>query len=179
MKTLLFLFAVSVSINFGFSQNLNTERMALNADNMSVSTAKSSPITLNKEYLDNVLDNSMAIHVSTLEKQVSQFNIISDSKYKGESKPFKTIFKTNKGSIAVSYDRTGKIINTIEKYASVKLPDAVRDTVFKTYSEWVLLNVDYYVYYNTNKKVKKMYLVKIGKGKLKKKIKVNSNGDIL
>tara|TARA_R110002049_G_scaffold288821_2_gene471498 strand:+ start:3479 stop:4015 length:537 start_codon:yes stop_codon:yes gene_type:complete len=178
MKTLLLLFAVSVSINFGFSQNANTELMAFHTDELSVTKVKSSPTTLNTDYLDKVLDNSMAIHVSTLEKQVSQFDITSVSKYKGISKPFKTIFKTNKGSIEVSYDNTGKIINTTEKYTNVKLPDAVRNTVFKTYSEWTLLNVDYQVYYNY-KAVKKIYLVKIGNGKQKKKIKVNSNGDIL
>ncbi|MEW4922603.1 hypothetical protein [Algibacter sp. 2305UL17-15] len=179
MKTLLVVFAVSVSINFGFSQNVNTELMAFNTDELSVTKAKPSPTILNSDYLDKVLDNSMAIHVSTLEKQVSQFDITSVSQYKGDPKPFQTIFKTNKGAVKVSYDTTGKIISTIEKYKNVKLPNAVRDKVFKTYSEWTLLNVDYQVYYNTNKKVKKIYLVKIGKGKQKKKIKVNSDGDIL
>lgn len=179
MKTLLVVLAVFVSINFSFSQSVDTDFVALNTGELSVNKVKPAPKTLNNNYLNKVLDNSMAIHVSALEKQVSQFDITSVSKYKGESKPFKTIFKTNKGSIDVSYDEKGKIISTTEKYTNVKLPDAVRDIVFKTYSDWTLLNVDYMVHYNTYKKVKKIYLVKIGKGKLKKKIKVNSDGEIL
>ena len=178
MKTLVLFLTVSVISTLGYSQIENTQLMALNRDYISVETTKPTSKLLNQDYLNSVHNNSMATQVHDLEKTISQFDVTSAKGFNGNPKPFKTAFKTDNATVEVLYNKEGKIISTIEKYKKIKLPDPVRDAVFKKYKDWALLKVEYQVYYTTND-VKKIYQVKITNGKTKKKIKVNANGTMV
>lgn len=178
MKTLGLVLAVSVLSSFGFAQDLKTNLVAYNLDRVSTENLKPAPRKLNQNYLDEVIDLSMASHIITLEEQISNFDITSAKAYKGNSKPFKTIFKTNKGSIEVSYDKFGRILNSNETYRGVKLPEAVGQSIFRKYSKWTLLDTRYLVYYNEHT-TKKYYEVKIGKDNLKRKIQIKPDGSII
>lgn len=178
MKTLALVIVVSVLSNFGFSQQGNTNLVAYNTDAISVKTIKPAPKSLNQNYLDEVVDLSMASHVITLEEQISNFDITTAKGYKGEAKPFKTVFKTTKGKVEVAYDKNGEIVSSYETYKGVKLPEEVGQSIFTKYPKWTLLDVQYFVSYN-EEITKKRYEVKIGKDRLIRKIEIMPDGSII
>ena len=160
------------------SGNSQTDLLALNTEETSFETLIPKSKVLNSNYFYKVFDNSMAIHVSALEKRVSRFDVTSVPEYNGKSKPFEVKFKTGKGFIKVLYDKDGRILKTEEKFKDVKLPNVVRDNIFKKYINCTLLGSNYLVYYN-GQTVKKIYRVTVSKDGSKKKIKINANGDFI
>lgn len=178
MKTILLLTATLFIAQLGFSQSETANLLALNTKKESPYTVKKSPRLLNADYIDQVTENSMANHVRALELQVSNFDVTSASGYKGKTKPFEVVFQSNKGFIKAFYDENGKVIETVEKFKDVKLPNAVRDNIFKAYSNATLLKTDYYASYK-NGSIEKTYEVTIKNNKSKIKVRVNSNGEIL
>ncbi|MFD2724625.1 hypothetical protein [Hyunsoonleella rubra] len=179
MKTLTLILAVSLLTFSVSSQDNNAQLMAYNSEKISdLETVKPTPKVLNQKYLDAVYDSEMAIHVRSIVKNISKYNVSEAKGYSGKAKPFKTAFKTDKAYIEVSYDKHGKIISTKERYEDVKLPEALREKIFSEHNDWALLKVDYDVDYNADR-TQKTYHVKIKSGKTKKKIKIDADGNFI
>tara|TARA_R110002049_G_scaffold305992_1_gene503711 strand:+ start:100 stop:618 length:519 start_codon:yes stop_codon:yes gene_type:complete len=172
MKNLFIYLLVIGSANVMFSQNSNSEFLQMEAE-------KVAPLLLNIEYLNAVQDNSMSIHVKSLEEEAAKCDIKASTKFNGSSKPFKAVFKSNKGAIKVLYNQKGEVIESSEKFEDVKLPNPVRDYVFNNHSGWILSKTGYMVSYNKESGSKKVYKVQIRKGNLKKNLKIDSDGNII
>lgn len=171
MKNLIIGLAVLGLTNLAFSQGSNVDTPKYDLE-------KFNPIMVNATYLDEVYDQSMADHVRSLEYKVAGPGSQSFKKLdKKVNKPYEILFKSNKGSIHATYDKSGQIIATLERFEDVKLPDAVRNAVFKNHSKWILFKTDYFVSYELGKKVMKEYKVQIRNGKSKKTFRLNSDGN--
>jgi hypothetical protein len=171
MKNLVIGLLVMGLANLGYSQQ-NDKVKEVTLETIKVTN-------INKSYLNKVQDATMSIHVKSLEDEVSRFDIKESPKFDGRSKPFKTIFKSSKGSIVATYDNKGKVLATTEKFKNVKLPDDVRVSVFKDHPNWVLFSDTYSVLYLRNKDLKKVYKVQIRNGNLKKNLKIDFSRNII
>ncbi|MFL1011529.1 hypothetical protein [Flavisericum labens] len=178
MKAIVLLLVVFFTANLGNSQNVGTDLLALNTEEMTSETTEPSTKAINSNYKNEVVDNSMAIHVSVLEERVSKFDVTSVPEYKGKSEPFKVKFKTDKGYIEVLYGKNGEILKTKERFKQVKLPSVVRDNVLREFSKCKLVSSDYLVWYDT-KRVKKIYKITILQNNSKKKIKITADGEFI
>ena len=89
------------------------------------------------------------------------------------------IMKNEKGTLTAKYDHKGKLINVIEKYENIILPNEVLYAVTKTFPGWDIVN-DKYLYAQSEGHIdKKEYSVKIKKERKTKKLLLSSNGEIL
>lgn len=89
------------------------------------------------------------------------------------------IMKNDKGTLTARYNDNGKLINVIEKYENIRLPNEVIYSVTRTFPGWGIID-DKYVYEQSNGTIdKKQYYVKIRKDRQTKKLLVSSNGEIL
>lgn len=89
------------------------------------------------------------------------------------------IMKNEKGTLTAKYDQKGKLINVIEKYENIILPNEVLYSVTKTFPGWDIVN-DKYLYAQSDGQIdKKEYSIKIKKASKTKKLLLSSNGDIL
>lgn len=178
MKTVVLFLVAFLVVNFTNSQENEPQLMAFNSEDIPNYSIKKSNKSLNAEYIHNVLENSMAVHVSALEKQVVDFDVTNVSEFKGKTNPFKVKFKSNKGYIEVVYDNNGKIIESNELFKEVKLPNSVRDAIFTKYPNYSLSDTKYLVHYKEGI-AEKVYQVTIRNKASNKKVKLNSKGEFL
>ncbi|TNJ42444.1 hypothetical protein KFZ70_14820 [Tamlana fucoidanivorans] len=179
MKTIVLTLVAVFMMFSGQSQIGHTQYAVLKTSDVEAFKTKTSSRALNANYLDKVLDHSMAVHVSALENRVAFFDVTKSRGFKkSKAHPFKVKFKTEKGYVEVFYDKDGTVIESKGRYKEVKLPRAVRISLFKTYEGFILLDSDYLVNYK-NGSVEKLYYVKIGKGSDIKKIKMHADGTFI
>ena len=89
------------------------------------------------------------------------------------------IMKNDKGTLTAKYNQNGKLINVIEKYENIILPNEVLYSVTKTFPGWDIIN-DKYLYAQSEGQIdKKEYAIKIKKEKKTKRLLLSSNGEIL
>ena len=172
MKNLLIGLLVIGLANLGYSQNTNSEAKEVKLEDITV-------YTLNISYLNQVQDETMSVHVKSLEHRASRCDIKNSPKFDGRSESFKVVFNSIKGSIIATYDNNGKILTTKERFRDIKLPEPVRTYVFKKYPKWSLLGNTYLVSYQSDKDAKKIYKVQIGKDNLKKNLKIDFRSNVL
>jgi len=134
---------------------------------------------VNMDYLEKVQDETMSEPVRILENKASRFNVTKLPEFDGRNASFKTIFKGTKGFIIATYDKTGKILTTLERFKDVKLPVPVRNSLYKEFPKWSVNNIAYLVSYKNNKYAKKIYKIRIGKDNLKRNLKIDSEGNML
>ena len=163
-KFIVYLFVLGI-INLTYSQ-VNTDLKEVELESVTVTH-------LNKTYINRVQDATMSIHVKDLENRVAQFDVTKTEDYDGREESYKTLFRSSKGSILASYDIDGMVLSTYERFNNVKLPEAIKKSIFKDYPDWVLLSDTYTVQYNGEDDVKKIYKVKIGKGKTRKTFRID------
>jgi hypothetical protein len=89
------------------------------------------------------------------------------------------IMKNDKGVLTARYNEKGKLINVIEKYESIILPNEVLYSVSKNFPGWDIVK-DKYLYAQSDGHIdKKEYSIKIKNDKKTKRLLLSSNGEIL
>lgn len=172
--------AQNTQVEFLKSQMESNDALALNMNTNAPVFNNEIPATSSEaSYLSNVKEEATSNHVQFLEDKVSRFDVTTLSKFDARSASFKVIFKGNKGSITATYDCDGDILTTSEKFEDVKLPISVRNAVYQEYPGWSTLGNSYSVNYNKNIGAKKVYKVKITNGRVKKNLKIDSEGNII
>lgn len=136
---------------------------------------------LNVSYLKNVKDKTTPEVAKQLENTAARYDITESPVFDRDFEAYEVIFSENsesKGRIVATYDNKGKIISSFERFSDVALPPAVRNSVYKAYPGWTILNDTYLVSYYENRSVKKTYKLKIEKDKTKKTLRLDTEGNI-
>ncbi len=140
---------------------------------------------INNSYLIDVLDVSTSPRVRQLQLEAAKFNIKDAKGYDSNIESIQVVFKQSTGKkqprdiIKATYDKNGTITSAAEKFNNIILPTAVRSGIFKDHNGWEMKKNSYQVSYRPGKEVKKVYKVQLKKGKLKKNLKLDSDGRFL
>jgi len=136
---------------------------------------------LNISYLNTVKDENTPQVARQLENKAGRFDITESPVFDRNFEAYEVIFNENsenKGRIVATYDNKGKILSSMERFKDVALPPAVRNSVYKSYPGWTILNDTYLVSYYENRAVKKTYKLKIKKDNTKKTLRLDTEGNI-
>ena len=133
-----------------------------------------STIDLNEEYLTEVHENAAQEEVKFLSGIVAKYDVRNSSKFEAKRKPFKTIFKSNKGFAEVTYDNLGRVIAVEKRLKDVALPSQISKVVYKRHQDWTIVKNKFSMSYKQGSDVEKTYELTLVKGNEKKKIKINA-----
>ncbi len=158
--------------SLGFSQSSNAGLEEVKLSDVTITP-------LNLDYIDKVREDDVSEKVFTMEKKASRYNIKESPFFNNHAGLFKIKFSKKNGRIIAVYDREGKIRSTMERYKDLMLPPAVRNSVYRAHPDWTMVGNAYLVSYHYNNGVKKVYKVKIAKGDLQKKLKMDTQGNLL
>ena len=140
---------------------------------------KEESVGINSEYLNEVQSPSTPEAVSMYQNMASQFEVTESFKFDGRNIPFVAIFKTQKGSITVTYNYKGEVLESKERFKNVMLPKDVIVDVLKKNKGWKLSKTTYNVSYVKDQDTEKYYTMQLTKGRKKKNLTVNPDGAIL
>ena len=134
---------------------------------------------VNYKYLNAVNTEDSDPSVTRLEQEVAFYNVKESDLYEDDYDTYMIEFYIPEGRIVAAYDSNGELLRTIEKFKSVKLPKDVRDAVFTRFPNWTLDKDVYYVNYDVNKDVKKVYKIKLRNGNEVMRIKIDAEGNFM
>lgn len=135
-------------------------------------------LDVNEKYLNAVESEVEPIKVRLLEKEVAYFNLKASDFYNEDVPIYKVYFHIPEGRIMAFYNQDGEIINTIEKFQNVDLPESVITALAERYPLWTVSKDRYVVHYNDVTGVtKNEFKVKLKNGDRRLTVNVNHNGD--
>lgn len=134
---------------------------------------------VNYKYLNAVNTEDSDPSVTRLEQEVAFYNVKESDLYEDDYDTYMIEFYIPDGRIVAAYNSNGELLRTIEKFKSVKLPKDVRDAVFTRFPNWTLDKDVYYVNYDVNKDVKKVYKIKLRNGNEVMRIKIDAEGNFM
>ena len=134
---------------------------------------------VNYKYLNAVNTEDSDPSVTRLEQEVAFYNVKESDLYEDDYDSYMIEFYIPDGRIVAAYNSNGELLRTIEKFKSVKLPKDVRDVVFTRFPNWTLDKDVYYVNYDVNKDVKKVYKIKLRNGDEVMRIKIDAEGNFM
>lgn len=173
MKTLLISAIILGFVTGGYAQG-NSNRLNLKIKKENPKTA-----SINSNYLSKVSKGTVSFRVLELQNSVADFNLLKSPLFKGNGKNYLVSFGKTNGKIYVTFDDHGKVIYSIGQFRNVVFPKPVQRIIYKTYPGWYVLSNSYNSNYSNNGDVENIYKVKIGKGQLQKRLKINEQGKIL
>jgi hypothetical protein len=135
----------------------------------------------NYKYLNKVGLENASVPVALLENKVATFDLENAEFYRDEYDYYEVTFYIPEGNILAAYDRDGNILRTIERFKNIALPRSVRESVTKTYPNWLIVKDVYLVNYHDNLgKITKKYKIKLEDPQGKRiKVKMDENGNFL
>lgn len=172
------IFVLSTVLNNVNSQNL-VSQVDVSAIKLPEFKSSSKSNLINSNYIKNTRHSNISRHIEEMRLKVANFNCKESKKFNGDSELYEVNFKSAKGNILVYFDKNGKIVKTEENFENIKIPKAVRESVFGSYNNWILTAVKFHSEYNKDSSTRNYYKVWITNGQDKKVLKVNSNGNIL
>ena len=134
---------------------------------------------VNYKYLNAVSTEDSDPSVTRLEQEVAFYNVKESDLYEDDYDTYMIEFYIPDGRIVAAYNSNGELLRTIEKFKSVKLPKDVRDAVFTRFPNWTLDKDVYYVNYDVNKDVKKVYKIKLRNENEVLRIKIDAEGNFM
>lgn len=174
MKTIVLILLCITSL--AFSQNKNT-LSDLNNDNLELRELPEIVLKrIGNDFSIYLPDRHPDLNVQQMQDFFIAYDIGKD--YEGYE-AYLVIMKNDKGTLTAKYNQNGKLINVIEKYENIILPNEVLYSVTKTFPGWDIIN-DKYLYAQSEGQIdKKEYAIKIKKEKKTKRLLLSSNGEIL
>ncbi|GGD46367.1 hypothetical protein [Muriicola marianensis] len=143
---------------------------------ISLAAVTVSPI-LNHSYRNMAIKGINSEAVVDLEEIAARYNVNESSVYDKSMDAYEIIFKNSKGSILATYDKTGKILTTVERYKDISLPSGVRNTVHSQYPGWELTDNNYLVRFKDGRDIRRVFTVTIVKDGAKKNLKLSVEGE--
>ncbi len=134
---------------------------------------------VNYKYLNAVNSEDSDMIVKQLQQKVALYNVKESDLYQDEYDNYTVAFYIPDGKIVAAYDKDGKLLRTIEKFESVRLPKDVRDAVFLRFPNWTLDKDVYYVSYSTKTNTKKVYKMKLRNGDEVVRVKIDAEGNFM
>lgn len=120
--------------------------------------------------------NSPDQRVKTVEEKFIAYDLGKDAEGAEE---YLVIMKAKNGSLAATYDDTGKLIRVVEEFKNVRLPNDVIYSVYRTYPGWSIVNDKFLYTQEKGDVIKKQYNIKIKKDKGVINLVVKPNGAIV
>lgn len=173
MKTLLIGLSILGLTNLAHAQN---DTYVVN--HVQLKEIEATP-NINPIYFKAVHDKKASQQVELLETEVEHFDITKSPVFTNTFDNYSMLFQTTNGSILASYDEKGKLLNCVEKFENVLLPEKVLQTLQTDYPDWTLNKTTYRVNYYQGENVKKVYQVQIKNGEDKMNLKIDDQGLIL
>jgi len=137
-------------------------------------------VATNYKYLDKVNAEDVAVPVQQLQRKVATYNIKDLDIYEDEYDFYDVSFVIPEGKVLASYDKDGKIIQTIEKFKNVALPNSVATSIAKRFPNWTVAKDVYLLNYTESKEsAKKRYKITLENGDKRMKVKVDAEGNFL
>ena len=134
---------------------------------------------VNYKYLSAVDNSKAPVPIRILEKEVAMYNVTDSDYYIDEYETYNITFYIPDGRIVAAYDHDGQIIRTIERFKNYQLPKDVRASVDSRYPGWEIVKDVYLVNYTPETGAKKVYKVKLKKGKEIMRVKLDATGNYL
>ena len=133
----------------------------------------------NYKYLTKVGLENASVPVALLEEKVAKFDLKNSEFYQDDYDIYEISFYIPEGNILAAYDRDGNILRTVERFKNVKLPDAVINSVSKTYPNWSFAKDTYLVNYHESGKIIKKYKITLKNQGKKVKVKTDAEGNFI
>ena len=108
-----------------------------------------------------------------------EYDVAQSDLFDGRDALFLVLFRTQKGLIEASYDWTGELVETIERFRNIALPREIILSGMKNYSGWRVIGTNYYVYYVKDRKKRILYTIQIADEQKRKKILLDAEGTII
>ena len=164
---------IAVILSFTYSGYTQQEIKAVKLEEVTISP------TLNHSYRNMVLAETSPDYVQNLQSEAATYDIRKDPDYKKDFEVYQVIFSQTNGSIIATYDATGHVLSTLERFKDVTPPQPVRNSIQKKYPDWTIHKDLYRVTYYHGKGATKVYQLQMRKNNSKKNLKIDSEGRIL
>jgi hypothetical protein len=136
-------------------------------------------VAKNYDYLDAVKSQNELPVVQQLENSVATFDLMSSDFYTRKSNTYEVNFSNSNGNILATYDNTGNLIRTAERYDNLRLPSAVRNSIAEKYPMWSTTKDTYLIKYHRKNGVERKYRIKLEKENQRMKIETDEKGNII
>ncbi len=128
----------------------------------------------NAPYLEAMSDGLTPAIVSDMQFRAAVFNPAELQDFDTKSKGFfEVVHKASNGEIITFYDKTGRIVSTLESFRDVELPLNLREQVFQGNGNWKMAGNKYKSIYEDGQLVKKIYKVKLQDGRRIKTVTID------
>ena len=134
---------------------------------------------LNQAYFSAVNDKHSSHQVQLLEAHVNHFDFTNSDIFENSFDNYTMLFETINGTIMASYDKNGQLLNCVEKFENVLLPEKVMHAIMTVYPSWTLNETAYRVVYHRGRDPKKIYQIRIMKDTHQIDLKIDCKGAIL
>ena len=137
------------------------------------------PTQKESDYLRKVQNPITPRAVSEYQIMAVNYDVAKSDLFDGRDALFLVIFRTQKGTIEASYDWSGDVVETIERFRNLMLPRKILLSGMKSHSGWRVIGTNYYVYYLKDRTTRVLYTIYISNGRKKKRILLDSEGTVL
>ena len=137
------------------------------------------PTLRESDYLRKVQSPITPKAVTEYQVMAVNYDVAKSDLFDGRDALFLVIFRTQKGTIEASYDWSGDVVETIERFRNLMLPRKILLSGMKSHSGWRVIGTNYYVYYLKDTTTRVIYTIQISDGRKKKRILLNSEGTVL
>lgn len=145
---------------------------------VALSAVTVSPI-VNSSYRNMAIEGINSKIVIDMEEIAARYDITEAPFFDKNMDAYEVIFKNSKGNILANFNKTGKIISTVERYKDITLPIAVRNTLVTNFPGWELTNNNYLVEFRDGHGIKRVFNIKIRKDRARKNLKLNVQGELI
>ncbi len=168
-KLFINLFALSLVV-LGYSQDSSKDAKEVTLEGVTVSP-------LNLSYLSSVTEESMPASIRELEYKAAGFDITDSEIYDADIDVYEVMFSQNDGSIMATYDKSGRILTSFERFNDITLPFSVRNKIYNENPGWIIHKDAYVVSYYRDTGVRKFCKVQLRKNGKRKNIKIDMAGN--
>ncbi|MBM1107907.1 hypothetical protein JQC67_17260 [Aurantibacter crassamenti] len=173
MKTFLISLIILAFVTISHAQGNNS------VPNLEIKLENNKTTLINTNYLSKINEETVSPRVLELQHIAAHFNLSKSSIYKGKGSNYVVSFKKTNGEILATFNDRGIILYSMGKFKDVILHMPVRNTIYKTHPGWFVLTSTYKTSYSIEAGVENIYRVKIGKGELQKRLRIDVEGNLL
>lgn len=137
-------------------------------------------VAVNYKYLDQVTQGEVAVPVKLLQEKVARFDLTNSEYYQDDYDYYEVTFYIPEGTILAAYDKTGRLLRTVERFKNVGMPSAVHQAIKSKYPGYAVASDVYLVNYRDSKGLERRnYKLKLESPTDKLRVKVDEQGNFL
>jgi hypothetical protein len=128
----------------------------------------------NLESKDTKRVAAASARVEALRAKVAGYDLKSEKIYsRHASSDYKVVFTDGTNTIEAIYDSRGDLLNSLETYENVRLPNDIIKQVMTENQGWTIEKVLYLVTYKANQQIEAQYNIEMTKDGKKRTVKVS------